>query len=250
MRKLFFVFVALLWIMAGIQLIQNLNREDEGQLVEAFNKTNCMAAKSSIVLSGELDKEYQTQEKQEQILRGIAEELGITGGCEITKEQDGTRMTLQLYKEAAHAETNLRIVSIENEISENVIEAAQYLLVEISLYDKLDCAVIYKENLEKMAAQMGMSAEVSLQFEGELPGEVKGQEREEIVEHLLESISAKIRQKHEEDGLYTVYAYTELAGKSQRIKGKDVNVNVAVTYDEQNQCTKLYLATPILKEDY
>ena len=64
MRKIFFVFVALLWVVAGIQLIENLNQEDEGQIVQAFNKTNCMNAGSLVQASGQITDGYQTKEEQ------------------------------------------------------------------------------------------------------------------------------------------------------------------------------------------
>lgn len=250
MRKIFLVLVTLLWIVAGIQLIRNLNKEDEGQIVQAFNKTNCMGAESRVQASGQIIDGYKTKEEQTKILEKIARELGIKGSYEIGEEKEEKRSVVSLYREAAQAETSLRVISVENEISENIMETVQYLLVEIRLYDKLECAVLYKENLEKIMRGMGISAEISLQFSGELQGEVSREERDSLVDQLLKSISGKVCQKHEEAGLYTVYAYTELVDEYQRISGKNINVTIAVTYDETKNHTTLYLATPLMKDNY
>lgn len=250
MRKIFFVFVVMLWAVAGIRLIQNMNQEDEGQIVQAFNKTNCMDAESKVQASGQIVDGYKTKEEQIAILERIAKELGITGVYEFVEEKEDNRKTMKLYREAAQAETLLRIVSVENEISENIMETSQYVLIEIRFYDKLECAVLYKESLTKIMTDVGVDADVSLQFSGKLQGEVGSEERDSLVKQLLKSISGKICRQQEEAGVYTVYAYTDLVEKYQRISGKNVNVTLAVTYDESQDCTRLYLATPFIKEDY
>lgn len=250
MRKLFFIFVALLWVAAGIQLIQNLNKEDEEKIVEAFNQTNCMDAQSSVHVQAQLDDVYYTKKDQEGILRKIAEELGITGELEVEQESEPGRNVLSLSRKARKAQTILKIVSIENEPQENIIETVQYLFADIQLYDKLECAVLYKDNLERIIKQYDEEATVNVEFYGELPGRLQEKEKESLINQLLESISAKVREEHTSDDVYTVYAYTELVDEYEKIKGKTVNVSIAVTYDETNERTCLYLATPLLKGDY
>lgn len=250
MRKLFFIFVALLWIAAGIQLIQNLNKEDEEKIVEAFNQTNCMDAQSSVHAQAQLNDVYHTKKEQETILREMAEELGITGELEVEQESEPGRNVLALIRRAEKAQTILKIVSIENEPQENIIETVQYLFADIQLYDKLECAVLYKENLERIIRKYDEAATINLEFYGELPGRLQEKERESLKNHLLESISAKVREEHTSDDVYTIYAYTELVDKYEQIKGKTVNVSIAMTYDEINERTCLYLATPLLKGDY
>lgn len=250
MRKLFFVFVAFLWIAAGIQLIQNLNKEDEDKIVQAFNQTNCMDAQSMVKVQAQLDNVYHTRKEQEGILREIAEGIGITGDLELEQESEPGRTVLSLSRKAAQAQTILKIVSVENEPQEDVIETVQYLFAQIQLYDKLECAVLYKENLEKIIRKYDNEAAVNLEFYGEFPGFLQEKERESLVNHLLESISAKVKESHTSDDVYTIYAYTELVDDYEQIKGKMVNISMALTYDEANERTCLYLATPLLKSDY
>lgn len=250
MRKIFFVFVAVLWAVAGIQLVQNLNPEDETQIVQAFNKTNCMNAMSRIQVSGSLAKGYQTLSEQENTLKEIAAAIGITGDYQLSEERDGARSTLILCKQAAKAETVMKIVTVEDEISDNIVESIQYLAVEIELYDRLECAVSYKENLEEIVKEYGITEDVSLQFSGVLPGNISADECSSMTSQLLRSISAKIQTKHEEENLYTVYAYSDRIEDFKTINGHKVNVMVAINYDEENNQTGLYLATPFLNQDY
>lgn len=250
MRKIFFVFVAMLWIAAGIQLVQNLNQQDEGQIVQAFNKTNCMNAMSKIQINSPLEGPYKTIGEQREMLKKLANGLGITGNYEIIEEKDGAQTTVQLYKEAAKAETRMRVISVESEVSDNVVETIQYLLVEIQLYDKLECAISYKSNLETMVSQYGITENVTLQFSGELPGKLSHVEKKEIIGQLLDSISAKQQSEYTGEDMYTVYAYSDIIDETQTINGKSINVTIAINYNKENHQTGLYLATPFLNEDY
>lgn len=249
MRKLFFVLVAVLWVVAGIQVIRNVNRGDEEQIVEAFNRTNCMDAKSEVLAEGSL-KGYRTHDKQVEVLENVAKKLGIESSWEIREQQDGSRHVLELFREAAQAQVSLRIISVESEEENSVVNTSQYVTAQISLYDDLECAVLYKEELENALREVMEEPKVSLQFHGELQGALTKAERRALIDQLLENISAKEQRAYEEEGVYTVYAYTELAQDYETIRGEMVNVTVAVTYDELAQQTILYLATPVLKGDY
>ena len=249
MRKLFFVLVAVLWIVAGIQVIQNVNRGDEEQIVEAFSRTNCMDANSEVLAEGSL-KGYRTHDKQVELLENVANKIGVESSWDITERQDGSRNILELSREAAQAHVVLRVICVESEEENAVVETSQYVTAQISLYDDLECAVLYKEELERALQEVMEEPKVSIQFYGELQGSLAKEERRSLINQLLEDLSAKERRSFEEEGVYTVYAYTELAKGYETIRGEKINVTVAVTYDEAAQRTRLYLATPVLKGDY
>lgn len=250
MRKLFFVFVALLWVVAGVRLTNSLNGKDEGQMVQAFNKTNCMNATSKIQVSGPLMAGYKTVTEQRKILEDLAAGLGITGKYTIEEQRDGVQTTLLFQKEAADAKTEMKVVTVEEEVSDHVVESIQYLVVEIILYDKLECAVFYKDHLEELVGEYGITQDVRLQFAGELSGNLQGDERDALVEQLLENISARIKSQREEGDTYTVYAYTDQIEHYQFVNGNRVNVSVTASYNEKTNQTELRLATPFLNEDY
>ena len=52
------------------------------------------------------------------------------------------------------------------------------------------------------------------------------------------------------DELYTVYAYTGLINDYVKSEGNKINVNIAFNYNEKKNKTNLYVATPILNQDY
>jgi hypothetical protein len=50
--------------------------------------------------------------------------------------------------------------------------------------------------------------------------------------------------------LYTVYAYAKGAGETKTLPEGEVNLNLAVSYDELQDETVFYLGCPILVSDW
>ena len=250
MRKLFFVFVGILWVAAGIQLIRNMNVENEEQIIEAFNNTNCMEAKSTVRSGGRLEGEYKTIQEHKEILENIATQIGLTKQYEITEQEEENKKWLSLSKKARNAQTLIKIITVESEITDGISEISQYIVGEIVLYDRMECAVLYKEKMEKIMASHNVSAHTSLEFEGMLAGKIQSAERAGIVNQLLDEISATVSREWKEEDMYVVYSYTDMMDDYNKINGRKVNVNVVMTYDEIQEMTRLYLATPVMEDNY
>lgn len=272
MRKFLFVFVAVLWVIAGVQLIENFNEGSEEEIVQAFNKTNCMEMEGKIQGSVKLTGSYRTRKEQEKILKDIAKEIGINDNYVIEEKNNkdesniennkekkkisekklkNTEQTvLYLTKTAAQATTTIRFVTIEEWNGENTVEFNQYIMVDMVLYDQLECVVIYKNKLDDILSKYETDADVFMQFEGILYGKMKKYEKEQFVQGLMDEIEAEQVCKYDQDGLYTVYGYTDFVKEYTEVNGEEINVSVVVTYEEENQCSKVYLAIPFLHGDY
>ena len=248
MRKILFLLVALLWVAAGVQLIQNIYPEDEEQIVQAFRQTNCLDMESRVTAAMGLDG-YRTGNEQETMLRTIAGQLGVTGKCEVSMEAVSGKNVVELQRQAAKAQVVMRIVTIEEEKGEE-ISAKQYFKAEITLYDNPECALYYKTDLEKILASYEKDADIRLQFYGELPGSLTQKQRQDKLDELFDGISASVCRSYEDGNVYTVYAYSKSAGEYKWINGDKVNVNAAVTYDETRDSTCFYLAIPVIDGDY
>ena len=51
-------------------------------------------------------------------------------------------------------------------------------------------------------------------------------------------------------GISTVYAYTPCITDKVQVEQKDINMNLIFNYNEENDKTYFYIASPILNEDY
>lgn len=248
MRKILFLLVAVLWIVAGIQMIQNIDAKEEEQIVQAFRQTDCPDMESSVTAEMELDG-YRTQSEQETMLKDIAGQLGITSDCEVSMSAVSGRSVTELRRQAAGAEVFMRIVTLEQE-KETEISTKQYFHAEITVYDNLECTLYYKKDLEKILAEYAQNPVVRMKFYGELPGKPGKEECQNKIDELLDGISASVCRSFEDGNVYTVYGYTEWIDEYMWINGEKVNVNAAVTYDEIKNSTCFYLAVPVIDGDY
>ena len=76
------------------------------------------------------------------------------------------------------------------------------------------------------------------------------EEQRLITEALLDEMGASRTDTIDEEALYTVYAYAKGAGETENVAGRQVNVNLAVTYDEEEKQTVFHLGCPIISTDY
>lgn len=250
MRKFFLAFVTVLWILAGIQIVTSGNKEDEQKLVEAFSQLNYTAAQSCIEVSGSMDEDYMTVQEQEDFLKIVAEAIGIKQNYEISSRQEEGRQETTLYKEAAKAVSTIKVVTIENEVEDNLIQTKQYFLMKMSLPDSVESAIIYKDMIQKALRDFAFSCDYNIMFEGQFSGRVSLEERNRITEQLLEEIEADVVSQNRTEELYTIYAYTQLVEDYSTVGSDRINVNLVMNYDENENITRIYLATPIMKQDY
>ena len=56
--------------------------------------------------------------------------------------------------------------------------------------------------------------------------------------------------ENRDNEMFTIYAYAKGAGSYITIGGSKINMNIAIGYDEEQDATKVYLASPVNSLDY
>ena len=90
----------------------------------------------------------------------------------------------------------------------------------------------------------------SVVFEGEYDRLLSLSEKNKITDQIIQEMQAKVVNESRTDEMYTVYCYTPLITNVTYSNGSRINLNIAFSNDEGESKTTLYLATPILNEDY
>ena len=126
----------------------------------------------------------------------------------------------------------------------------QYVYVNITVYNNIDCAVSYRELVEGMFDAMGIQGNVNMNLVGSLEGALNSTEKNELADGLLDRLGAKVVTENRDGDIFTIYAYSKGAGSYITIGGNKINMNIAIGYDEEQDRTKVYLASPINSLDY
>ena len=185
---------------------------------------------------------YLTQEEKEKLVKNIASALGITSSYGLATVYEEEVNTTVLSNESVNGSVTIKAITQEPQ--------AQYVYVNITVYNNIDCAVSYRELVEGMFDAMGIQGNVNMNLVGSIEGTLNSTEKNELADGLLDRLGAKVVTENRDNDIFTIYAYSKGAGSYITIGGNKINMNIAIGYDEEQDRTKVYLASPINSLDY
>ncbi len=240
-----------LWVAVGTQLIVNRVFQEDFKITEAFIKSNTEEMQSSIEVVAEYKTGFLSDGDKKNIILGLAEAIGLTVDEEITVWQEGTRSEYFFFKQAKQATSEIKIVSMEQDVEEDVIEMRHYIIVRLNILKGIQSVDQYKVILEDALEKIGFnSRQFTLKFEGNREGNLSNEQKHEVALLLVEELQGEIALEYDEGDLYTVYAYTGMLNEYVTSMGNKINVQIAITYNELTNKTKIALATPVLNESW
>ena len=185
---------------------------------------------------------YLTQEEKKRLVENIASALGITSSYGLATVCEDEVNTTVLSKESVNGSVTIKAITQEPQ--------TQYVYVNITVYNNIDCAVSYRELVEGMFDAMGIQGNVNMNLVGSLEGALNSTEKNELADGLLDRLGAKVVTENRDNDIFTIYAYSKGAGSYITIGGNKINMNIAIGYDEEQDRTKVSLASPINSLDY
>lgn len=233
-----------------IQLLFFSGGNAKDKITEAFHNSPMYVVQTEIEAAGSYGKFYLNEDTKKNILSKIAGEIGLNTDYEISTERLSDRSETILKKESKNGNTKIRIVSLENHVEENVIEVEQYIFVDLVLYQNIENAFGYRDLIETAMEEIGVEAEITMNFNGEYDGKLELEERNQIADSILKILKARVTAENRTEEVYSIYAYTNLIDDYITVNKEKVNVNVAMYYDEGRDRTCLYLSTPVYNSDF
>ncbi|MCI8513357.1 MAG: hypothetical protein HFI93_01820 [Lachnospiraceae bacterium] len=247
MKKWMGYAVVILWLAAAVKYIAEPQATGEVRVMEAFTRSDFQEAECGLRLAGYLSGEAYGDAREEALLREVAERLDLKTGYQFQRvETDGTRI-VELFKEMPEAKVSIRIVTVNPEREE---VRSNYLYVGLDFFQSPASGLYYKEKLEELADEYGMDTSVTLTLTGVYEGDLNREARNIVSDQLLGAMGAREQEAYKSEELYTVYAYTENWQEHTVINGKKVNINLAFSYDEEQNKTFVYLGSPLILDEY
>ena len=280
--------VIVLWAVLTAVYMTNMGRADKVSISTAFTDSvdgeEWCELDTYIEGYGKFGVCYLTQEEKERLVENIASALGITSSYGLATVCEDEVNTTILSKESVNGSVTIKAITQEQQRTENTTEPAvtepqvtenadspagtepqvtgntnglagtqpqaQYVYVNITVYNNIDCAVSYRELVEGMFDAMGIQGNVNMNLVGSLEGALNSTEKNELADGLLDRLGANVVTENRDSDIFTIYAYSKGAGSYITIGGNKINMNIAIGYDEEQDRTKVYLASPINSLDY
>lgn len=249
-HALLWILIAAVWIFVILQLVAGVLFKKNTSLVSAFSVTNPGFLEATVEVTTRFPEEYLDSFDKQQMIRQMAKGIQLTITEEPVIETTESRQELAYRKSARAADTELRIISLREENGEGE-EIKHYLYAKITLKESVETILTYKKLLEEtMASLKGTDISATIQLMGEYSGYLTLERKNTVTDRILSALNAEVVYDHREEDLYTVYAYTAALENYIVVENKKINLHIAMSRDEENYRTVLYLATPILPDTW
>lgn len=241
--------VIVLWVAVGTQMLMNRFFREEFRITEAFVKSDTEEIQSSIEIIAEYQSGYLSKEEKEKVIYSLADEIGLTIDDDILLWEEHNRSECYFFKQAKQASSEIKIVSIQQEGDSALIN--NYIITRIIVKQGIESIDKYKQILEKAFHDLKVKdKQITLQFEGNREGNLSNTQKHEMAKLLVEELQGEIAIEYDEGDLYTVYAYTGMLNEYIISMGNKINIQIAITYNELTNKTRITMATPILNDSW
>lgn len=244
------ILAVVLWAVALVRIYVYGNNSGTAEtLVNAFNQVQLNDMSASVDAFGYYADVYLSEKAKETFVRDIGYELGLNY-CDIVTEHEGELAVTTLTKNGKYAVTEIKLITREEKLSDNVLESHQYLLIHIDLGNNINAAMEYQKVLKELYEEYEIEADVTVNLTGNLDGQADLALKNLISNQIIEQMQANIVAENRTEELYTIYAYTSQVEDFIKVSGKKINLNISAAYDEQKDKTNFYISTPIINTDY
>ena len=257
--RLLWILIAAAWLFVFLKLIAGALFEKNTSLVAAFSVTKPEAISATVEVAAKYMAEDALDEKKmHRLMEEMADAIGLTVDREPELLESGQRMELSFFKDALAADTELKVIRLMPDMSEEARDTETspedtktYLYAKICLEQSLDMVLAYKTLLEKTLEELDCTEiSTTIQLVGDYAGYPPVERRDEITEKILDALGAEVVYEYREQDLYTVYGYTASLDNYITVEDKRINVHIAMSLNEDHYRTTLYLASPILPDTW
>jgi len=240
-----------LWLITLVKIVwvDNATALPVNNIVTAFNKASLMKMSASIETYGEYGVLYLSQDAKDTILKNIATKIGINNySIETTREDDNSTTTLS--QTGQNGDVICKLVTVETVVEQNVIQAKQYIYINVILSNSVESAFSYEKIIKEIIKDLQIDTTVTVNLKGSVKGKLDIPLKNSIANSFIDTMDVHVVTENKTDDLYTIYGYTSDIDEYITVSSKKINVNIMMNYDEQKDETNVYVATPISSEDY
>ena len=240
--RLLWILIVAVWLFVILKALVGNFFEKNTSLVSAFSGTNPEEMSATV----EVTAEYFGELLEEDILEVIAEKIQLIMTEQPKVVETSSRKEVTYAKQAKVAKTDLRVIELMQED-----EKKEYVYAKIELKNSIDSVMTYKKLLEEVMQELGCeNISTTIQLVGDYVGYLTIDRRNEVANKILDTLGASVVYEHREQDLYTIYAYTASLDNYITVEDRKINIHVAMSQDEENYRTILYLASPILPDTW
>ena len=223
------------------------NKNGEKTLLSTFNNSQFETIQINLNSWGLLNQSFSSLEEMKDQSKIITDALEIHKIDHIEEKESDTFKELTTTRISKHAKTTVKLESIRYEEEDT---ANTYAIIDIILYGQYDSIPSLKEEIDLIFAENNIDPTTNITITGTLNQKLTKEQKQSLSKKMMREIGSNIEEVYETEKIYSVYGYTRLIDDWLMSNGKKMNVNLAFRYNEYEQKTYLYLATPVITVEY
>lgn len=239
MKKSIAVLTALI-LTFSITVFKLNQTKGEELLIEVFNQSTFTPIQANINLHSVFDNKFENFEQMKDCIAKIENELNFVNEVESMEEKTDDYMVVKKVYSNAQVKMTIKLETSDE----------SYLTTDILLYE--DCSKIMelKEQAENIFKNLGISPQTNISVTGSYKGKLNTEQKKKISQEIMKQLGAEAREDYVSEDVYSVTGYTKKIDEYINSANKKINLNLALRYNEYENKTYLYLATPLLVTEY
>jgi len=253
--------LAVLWMAVGAQFVVRRVFARETGITQAFVNTDTGLVESTLEMTAAYGKDTLTEADKKELISYLANGLGIKSEEKVDVTSNESRIEMTFVRKAKKADTTIKVISLlDNPVTdafaqvEESREATHYIVVRLTIFEDMNSDILaYQKKLKDLLAELDIkqkNVNTTLQFSGSYAGNLSLEEKNQVADEMIGNLEGEIVFESRENDLYTIYAYTGSIPEYITVDHNKINIQVAMSYDQSTDTTKVYLATPIISGDW
>ena len=244
--------VVLIWAAVIVQILitKGINRESR-MVTQVMSDGVENVTAAEVKLYAAYGDENMDAGTRETLVKKLGGELGITSGYEIVQKEDGGNASTVFVKKGANGDTTIRLISMQQTSADGKEKQENYLMTELALKNQ-STEQIYrcKEMLTQLYEKLGMEPSSNIYLCSQEKGRLTEDEIEQATQEFLSDMHAKKRKTIELDNTICIYGYSDNVNEYVYQDDERVNVNIAFSYDEEEDITYIHRAIPFIDKSF
>lgn len=234
-----------LTVLLSIGMINIASATKEVAMVGAFDNIGFNIIQSDINVWTKIQSKSLNEDSLKNLAETVAKKINIQKPYEFTLLHENNNEKCILTKTSKKTLTQIKIESMGNE---DIIK--NYVVIDITLYDQFENVDYLKQLCEEKLEEIGQKSKSNVTVVGYCAGNIDKNQKEVVSNKVFSYLKAKKTEENIIDNVYNINGYTRLIDNHIMSKNKKMNLDLSMNYNECEDKTFLFLATPIITVEY
>lgn len=211
-------------------------------IIDILNKSKFKPIEANINTYAILNNPLINLQQLKSYFKFVEAKIGIVADNDLITIDDKQNLEIKQSYKTQNVKLTINLKTINS--------ANTYLIVDTTIYNNYNNTILAKAKLENIFKALNLDSNTNLSITGYYEGNLDYEQKKSVAANIMTKAEAKFKQDYVTDRIYSVIGYTKLINEYIYKERQKININLALRYNNYENRTYLYLATPIITTEY